>query len=304
MDLRQMEYFIACVKHKNFSAAAEQLYTSQPHVSEVIRSLEKELGHKLFEREARGVKLTDLGQRDYEYALNIIKNAQLMQLEQTEANVEQFNLYTNSSSNMAVLFSRFYKTHSSFTYKYIEAGVETILDKIASHEAELGFVFVPNNKSNAFHYALARKKLEFIPLVKSDMVVYVGKQNPLYGKKSLTLEELSSLEFIQMTDDFFSFQELLGDAFLQNKKKAQPHNVIETNSNHVMVQILSSTNLCNLCSYWLRDRYKYYDFQMIPVEGLENQIAFGYVNNIYEDLSPLAKEFLAHIDAAINAEYK
>jgi len=304
MDLRQMEYFLTCADKKNFSAAAETLYTSQPHVSEVIRGLEAELGYKLFERTPRGVKLTEAGQRNYEYATNIVKNARLMQEGNLQADEEVFHLYTNSSSNMAVLFANFYRHHSQYHYRYIEDGVEEIIEKIAQHEAELGFVFIPENKSNAFRYALERKKLEFVPLVKSDLVVYVGRNNPLYGKQSLNMQELAQLKFVQMTDDFFSFQELLGDVFLNHKKSIQPDNVIETNSSHVMIQILNTTNLCNLCSYWLRDRYKYYDFQMIPVVGLENKITFGYVANLGEELSPLTKEFLAHIDSAINKEYK
>lgn len=304
MDLRQMEYFLVCAEKKNFSVAAEELYTSQPHVSEVIRGLEKELGCKLFTRTPRGVMLTEVGQRNYEYALNIVKNAMLMQDGNAKLREETFHLYTNSSSNMAVLFANFYKSHTQYHYKYIEAGVEEILNRVSQHEAELGFVFVPDNKNNAFRYALERKKLEFIPLVKSDMVVYVGKKNPIYGKKSLTMKELSKLKFVQMTDDFFSFQELLGGNLLHSRNSIQPDNVIETNSNHAMIQILNNTDLCNLCSYWLRDRYKYYDFQMIPVEGLESKITFGYVANLDEELSPLAKEFLAHIDTAINAEYR
>jgi len=303
MDLRQMEYFLTCVAKKNFSAAAEALYTSQPHVSEVIRGLEQELGCKLFERTPRGVKLTEAGRRKYEYAINIVKNARLMQEEKPAATEEVFHLYTNSSSNMAVLFANFYRNYPHYHYKYIEAGVEQILDNVAQHEAELGFVFVPENKSNAFRYALERKKLEFVPLVKSNMVVYVGRNNPLYGKKCLNRQELAQLKFVQMTDDFFSFQELLGDGFINSGKQIHPDNVIETNSSHVMVQILNTTDLCNLCSYWLRDRYKYYEFQMIPVEGLENKITFGYITNCGEELSPLAKEFLAHIDTAINQEY-
>lgn len=304
MDLRQIEYFLTCIEKKNFSLAAEKLYTSQPHVSEVIRSLERELGYKLFERTPRGVTLTEAGRVNYEYAINIVKNARLMQSGSVLDKEKFFSLYTNSSSNMAVLFADFYRNHPQYHYKYIEAGVETIIDRVANHETELGFVFVPENKNNAFRYILERKKLEFIPLVKSDLVVYVGNNNPLYGKESLTTEELAKLQFVQMTDDFFSFQELLGDSFANVKAMAQPDNAIETNSSHVMIQILNNTNLCNLCSYWLKDRYKYYDFHMIPVEGLENKIAFGYIANQGEELAPLTKEFLEHIDSAINAEYK
>lgn len=301
MDLRQLEYFLACVEHKNFSLAAEYLYTSQPHVSAVIHGLEQELGYKLFERTPRGVLLTEAGQKNYEYAVNIIKNARLLQ-SGSDKDQGVFTLYTNSSSNMAVLFTKFYKEHAQHHYKYLEAGAETIIEKIALHEAELGFVFVPSNKSNAFHYMLSRKKLEYVSLVQSDLVVYVGKKNPLYGAKSLRPQDLQQLKFVQMTDDFFSFQELLGEQFTQGKGGLRPDNVIETSSSHVMIQMLNETALCNICSYWLKDRYKYYDFRMLPVEGLENKVSFGYIKNMHEELSSLAKEFLDFIKAAVTEE--
>jgi len=303
MDLRQLEYFLACVEHKNFSMAAEHLYTSQPHVSTVINALEQELGYKLFERTPRGVVLTEAGKRNYEYAANIVKNARLLE-GGSDKDKGLFTLYTNSSSNMAMLFTRFFKQHREHHYKYFEAGVETILEKIALHEAELGFVFVPSNKMNAFHYILSRKKLEYVSLVQSDLVVYVGSQNPIYGKQSLKPEDLKQLKFIQMIDDYFSFQELLGEEYQKMKDGLKPDNVIETSSSHVMVQMLNDTDLCNLCSYWLKDRYKYYDFRMIPVEGFENKISFGYIKNMHEELSSLAEEFLEYIKAAINEEQK
>ena len=43
MELRQLDYFLTCARCGSLTAAAEVLYTTQPHVSMVIRELEKEL---------------------------------------------------------------------------------------------------------------------------------------------------------------------------------------------------------------------------------------------------------------------
>lgn len=302
MDMRQLQYFITCAEQKNFSAAAELLYTSQPHVSMVIQSLEKELNTQLFERTSKGVALTESGIRNYELAIIILKNARMMQTTGAWQTPPLFTLYTNSSSNMAVLFARFFDRHQDYHYRYLEAGVETIIEKVALHESELGFVFVPSNKKTAFRCMLKRKKLHFVPLLKTDMVIYVGKNNPLYERKSLKPDELSRLRFIQMTDDYFSFQELLGDALQSADLHHMAENIIETNSSHVMVQILQSSDLCNLCSYWLKDNYRYYDFKMIPVEGFQNKITFGYIHNQGEELSPVALEFLSYVTRIIARE--
>lgn len=302
MDIRQLQYFITCAEQRNFSMAAEILYTSQPHVSAVISSLEKELGVRLFNRNARGVTLTEAGLKNYEYAVNILKNAGLMQSVNAHNISRHFTVLTNSSSNMAVLFSHFFQKHPDYHYRYLEEGVEAILEKVALHEADMGFVFVPSNKQAAFRYLLKRKCLHFEPLIQSDMVVYVGKKNPLYGRTSLKPEELGNLKFVQMIDDFFSFQELPGDGLLPGKLQFMPENVVETNSNHAMVQILENSDLCNLCSYWLKNRFRYYNFQMIPIEGFENQITFGYVCYENEKLPGIASDFLSYVKQVIEKE--
>ncbi len=47
MELRQLEYFMITCEKGSFNQAAECLYTTQPNVSKVISSLEKELGRPL-----------------------------------------------------------------------------------------------------------------------------------------------------------------------------------------------------------------------------------------------------------------
>ena len=48
MELRQLEYFLKCAEKGSLTRAAEELYTTQPHMSQVIRALERELGVALF----------------------------------------------------------------------------------------------------------------------------------------------------------------------------------------------------------------------------------------------------------------
>ena len=63
MDVRQLEYFLHVANTLNITHAAMRAYVSQPALSRQIRLLEQELGTKLFKRKARGVVLTETGQR-------------------------------------------------------------------------------------------------------------------------------------------------------------------------------------------------------------------------------------------------
>src|SRR5690606_31489394 len=61
MTLQQLQYFLAAVRCRSFSAAAEELHIAQPSLSEQIRRLERELGVTLFIRTNRELQLTDAG---------------------------------------------------------------------------------------------------------------------------------------------------------------------------------------------------------------------------------------------------
>ena len=61
MNTIQLECFLSVAEHLNFSRASEDLKITQPAVSHQIRSLEEELGVKLFRRTSKNVSLTPDG---------------------------------------------------------------------------------------------------------------------------------------------------------------------------------------------------------------------------------------------------
>ncbi|SDQ72419.1 DNA-binding transcriptional regulator, LysR family [Tsukamurella pulmonis] len=61
MELHQLRYFVAVADRGSFTAAADELHVAQSGVSTQVAKLERELGHRLFDRGGRTVEVTPEG---------------------------------------------------------------------------------------------------------------------------------------------------------------------------------------------------------------------------------------------------
>lgn len=308
MELRELQYFLTCARCGSLTTAAEILFTTQPHVSMVIRDLEQELGTRLFTRRSKGVELTEAGERVYGYALRALRNAELFASISREQLDHTLRVATNNSSNMAVVLTAFYNEFTNggkdreLYLRFTECGIEKMIALLSAHEYDLGFLFVPDTKRAALRYLIDRHQLAFTPLLDTDLVLYVGENHPLAGRASVTAEEVAALSFIQLEDDYFTVEDLLAGVPAFRKKRLEIRRVVRTNSDHMMIRMLSKTELCNLGSYWLKDVYRQYDFRRIPVEGMEKRIAFGYLSRKGEAPNEDVAAFLAYLRHALELD--
>jgi DNA-binding transcriptional LysR family regulator len=60
--VHQLTVFRSVAQHLSYTKAAQALYLSQPAVAQQVKTLEQELGLRLFERSGRGIVLTPSGQ--------------------------------------------------------------------------------------------------------------------------------------------------------------------------------------------------------------------------------------------------
>lgn len=297
MDLKQLQYFVVSVDSGSFKKAAEVLYTSQPHISKTIKSLEMELQTELLERKARGVEVTAAGRKVYEYACRILVESGKIQNILEEQNVSVLRIAASQSDWLASVFGRFYteEMNRGFRSQYIEGDMEGILQTLHRHRAELGFVYVNQNQMTGFKQALEYKHLEFTELGKTEPLLLAGPFSPLYHAAFVTNKELRDLNYVQAKDDqdFLSINLIQGNEDYQfHKRRGQ---VLVTNSRHLMVHILLETELCSIgCSIRpgaVRDG----EIHGIPIRGSEKSISFGYVKRKRDELSAEAISFLDYI---------
>ena len=61
MEIRALKYFLTTVREGNITKAAKYLNLTQPNLSRQINILERDIGHKLFERKHNNIELTPEG---------------------------------------------------------------------------------------------------------------------------------------------------------------------------------------------------------------------------------------------------
>lgn len=108
MDIKQLEFFSVACEKGSLSQAAACLYTSQPHISKTIRTLENELGRPLLSRSGKGVRPTAYGETVLEYANLILKAAATISTLSLPDTYNSLRLSTYPSNMISRLHVDFY----------------------------------------------------------------------------------------------------------------------------------------------------------------------------------------------------
>jgi DNA-binding transcriptional LysR family regulator len=76
ISLQKLEIFCLVVELEGVGRAADHLFVSQPVVTAHLRTLQQRLGAKLFERQGRGMRLTEAGEVAYKWAKDVLTRSE------------------------------------------------------------------------------------------------------------------------------------------------------------------------------------------------------------------------------------
>lgn len=292
MDLKQLQYFVACAQTGSFSDAAKILYSTQPSVSKVIKALEDALGIQLFERLPRGIRLTVQGQKVYHYACKIISEMDVLENMAAGGMTKWIRISLNPSSWFANQFVDFYnKTYEkNYHFQVTTAGVRSVLERVRDYMDDIGFVYIFSQQKENFLHELAKNKMQFIPMYETEVILYPGRKTELYisGKESVEPEDLKGLRFIQnYQDEFFDIGAAGEDGFQWRDLDIS----VLTNSDYIMEKMLKNSRASNVSGSYLSENKKG-TTPGIQLNMGDSRVIFGYILHRGEKIDESVQEFL------------
>jgi DNA-binding transcriptional LysR family regulator len=148
MELRHLKAFVVAADLQHFSQAAEQLGIAQPALSQLMRTLEKELGLALFRRENRGVVLTAAGHAFLPHARQSIESSELASAAARRARrgeVGEIKIGYHSAllePNLPQLLRHYFSSFPEVKVELVDAGIRGQFDMLQEHAIDLGFARV------------------------------------------------------------------------------------------------------------------------------------------------------------------
>lgn len=240
MNLNQIFYTLEIYRSKSFTQAANNLFISQPSLSQQIKLLENELEVKLFYRNTRKqISLTPAGETFIKYAIDIEKK--INSLNQSMEKYKQKNYleikigllwtfgYTNYLNDLLLDFQKMYPNLK--IYYQFGASKKLLLDL---HSKKLDLIFVTLDNVN-LHKTRDFFKYELIS--HSPLRLLIHPTNPLNQKKILSIKDLDHINLMMVDKESFCYDSLF-QSFL--REQISPQIIGESSQADVIIQIVKN----------------------------------------------------------------
>jgi len=232
MNIQLLKYFIEIVNTRSLSAAARNLFVTQPTLSLALKKMESELGTALFDHSDQPFQLTDTGLYLYEHGQEVV-----FQFDQLVTDIREMNqkpvkkqLRLGLTTLFAVQFmkeiSRFLTTHPHVNLILQQDGSPKLQTMLA--------ISFPNTLPEIIH-------IEPLETTTKGYHVYVvvPESNPLSQYEKLTFKDLKDQRFSSLSDNF-----MIGRLLLDRTRSFgyEPNIILHNDDLQVLLYSLQKNN--------------------------------------------------------------
>jgi DNA-binding transcriptional LysR family regulator len=231
LNLNQLRIFYYAAKNLNFTAAANDLFITQPAVTFQVKSFEEYCNLKLFKKKGRRVYLTDQGKTLYEYAEKIfryekeIENAidEMRELKRGVLSLGTTKAYARYF--MPLVITTFHRNFPNIKIQLNEGSSAEMIYSLVDFKIEVAIIAK----------AIDHPEVNFYPFSKEEMALIVAPDHPLTKKKAITFKDLAQEPFI-MKENGSGTRKLVEELFA--REKCSPSILMETSNTEFIKQLV------------------------------------------------------------------
>ena len=286
LNFNQLRVFYHAAKNLNYTAAANELFITQPAVTFQVKAFEEYCDLKLFTKKGRRVYLTDEGQALFKYAQRIFQYEKeienvidemrelkrgLLRLGTTKAYARYF---------MPLMITSFHKKFSNIKIQLNEGSSADMIYSLVDFKIDVAVIAK----------AIDHPEVNFIPFSREEMALIVAPDHHLAKKKGVSFKELATELFI-MKENGSGTRKLVEELFA--KAKCTPNILMETSNTEFIKQLV---NRGEGVSFLVREavaaELKNNNLVEVPIKGhkILLDVSIAYLKG--QELSPPARAFV------------
>jgi DNA-binding transcriptional LysR family regulator len=232
MDFDQLETFLEVARHASFSRAAEKRFRTQPAISSQIRSLEEEVGAKLFDRSGGKVSLTAGGKAFQKYVEETLdaRKAMLVAIAEMER-VPRGEIIVGANEGTCLhilpeVFADFKKQYPDVSVNIKRADYSGILESVIDNSVDFGVVSLP----------VTDNRLTVVLIHRDELVIIVPPSHPLGKMKSAPIAEAAKFPLVvpKVGHTRDSLEELF------HERRLKPNYTMELDSSELLKRFVAA----------------------------------------------------------------
>lgn len=293
MTIQQCIYVLEIHNTGSFSEAARRLFVAQSSLSNSVKSLEDELGIKIFERSKNGAVLTVDGAEFVRYASEIVsKNDFIIDRYKKPKLGSRLFVSTQHYDFIADAFCRLVNENSDDEYSLSLQEKETyaVICDVEIAYSDVGIIAIKDENLDIMNRYLQNKEISFYPIFNVSPHVFLHKNHPLASCGCLTYEMLSSYPYLSYEqgahkDSWFTEEMISGD--FQSKR-------IVISDRATLMNVLLKTDAYTVGTGIMPSALNEGKILSVPLES-NARYSVGYITRNDRRATPLLERFISAI---------
>lgn len=292
LSFKSLQCFVTLVKTKSFTRTAEQLYLTQPTISKILQQLEEQLQVQLLVKPEHGrkrqVELTEIGQRIYQHALELLQAEQNIFLEienyqQLKTGTLKLGVPPLGSQLLTTALFDYHQQWPEIELAFLEVGSKGIEQALLNNELDVGVLLHPFDQ-HIFNS---------IELCDYPLMVLLRRDAAWATRKKIHLEELQHQSFLMFPENF-SLNRIILDACEQHG--FYPSIACRTSQWNLLADMVLQRMGIALLPQYYTDMLDPDLFAAIPLEkpNIQWHLAMAWKKNL--PVSPAVQAWLHVID--------